>query len=64
MLSSEILISTHVTPHIRLPESYTKEDSRPTTPNFAEYPIRVDDTTIYEQKNDPNSNFNETFHHN
>ena len=52
-LFSEVLIPTPVPPHIRLPEYYTSEHSRPPTPNFTDYPIRVDGTTIYEPKNDP-----------
>ena len=46
-------IPTPVPPHIRLPEYYTADHSRPPTPNFADYPIRVDGTTIYDPENDP-----------
>ena len=52
-LFSEILLPTPVPAHIRLPEYCTAEHSRPPSPNFADYPIRVDDITIYEPKNDP-----------
>ena len=41
-LYSEVLIPPPVPPHIRIPEYYTAEHSRPPTPNFPEYPIRVD----------------------
>ena len=51
-LFSEVLISTPVPPHIRLPEYYTTEHSRPPK-NFADYPIRVDGTAIHEPKIDP-----------
>ena len=36
-----------------LPEYFTADNSRPPTPNFADQPIRVDDITIYDPKNDP-----------
>ena len=39
--SSEVLKSTPVPAHNRIPEYYTAEHSRPPTPNFADYPIRV-----------------------
>ena len=51
-LFSEVLIHTPVPSHIRLPEFYTAEHSRP-APNFADYPLRNDSTTIYDPKNDP-----------
>ena len=51
-LFSEVIIPTPVPAHIRLPEYYTADHSRPPTPNFADYPIRVDGTTIYDPKND------------
>ena len=52
-LFSEIIIPTPVPAHIRLPEYYTADQSRPPTPNFADYPLRVDGITIYDQQNDP-----------
>ena len=50
---SEVIIPTPVPAHIRLPEYYTADQSRPPAPNFANYPIRVDRNTIYDPKNDP-----------
>ena len=44
---------TPVPAHIRLPEDYTADHSRPPTPNFADYPLRVDGITIYDPQNDP-----------
>ena len=52
-LFSEVMIPTPVLAHNTLPESYTADHSRPPTPNFADYPIRVDGTTIYDTRNDP-----------
>ena len=52
-LFSEVLIPTPVPAHIRLPEYYTADQSRPPTPNFADYPLRVDGITIYDRQNDP-----------
>ena len=52
-LFSEALIPTPVPAHIRLPEFYTADHSRPPTPNFADYPLRVDRITIYDTQNDP-----------
>ena len=52
-LFSEVLVPTPVAPHIRIPEYFTYDQSRPPTPNFADYPIRVDGTTIYDPRNDP-----------
>ena len=52
-LFSEILVPTPFAPHVRIPEYYTYNQSRPPTPNFAEYPIRVDGITIYYPQNDP-----------
>ena len=52
-LFSEILIPTPVAPHVRNPEYFTCDHSRPPTPNFADYPIRVDGTTIYDPQNHP-----------
>ena len=52
-LFSEVLVPTPVAPHIRIPEYYTYDQSRPPTPNFADYPIRVDGITIYDPQNDP-----------
>ena len=42
-----------VAPHVRIPEYFIYDQSRPPTPNFADYPIRVDGTTIYDPQNDP-----------
>ena len=53
-LFSQVVIPTPVPAHIRLPEYYTAEHSRPPTPNFAaDYPLRVDGITIYDPQNDP-----------
>ena len=52
-LFSEVLIPTPVPAHIRLPEYYTADQSRPPTPKVAEYPLRVDGITIYDPQNDP-----------
>ena len=52
-LFSQVVIPTLVPAHIRLPEYYTAEHSRPPTPNFADYPLRVDGITIYDPQNDP-----------
>ena len=52
-LFSEVLIPTPVPAHIGLPEYYTADQSRPPTPNFADYPLRVDRITIYDPQNDP-----------
>ena len=52
-LFSEVIIPTPVPAHIRLPEHYyTADHSRPPTPNFADYPLRVDGITIYDPQND------------
>ena len=50
---SEVLIPTTVPAHIRLPEYHTADHSRALTPNFADYPLRVDGITIYDPQNDP-----------
>ena len=52
-LFSEVIIPTLVPAHIRIPEYYTADQSRPPTPNFADYPLRVDGITIYDLQNDP-----------
>ena len=52
-LFSEVIIPTPVPAHIRIPESYTADQSRPPSPNFADYPLRVDGITIYDPQNDP-----------
>ena len=52
-LFSEVLIPTPVAPHVRIPEYFISDHSRPPTPNFADYPFRVDGTTIYDTQNDP-----------
>ena len=52
-LFSEVIIPTRVPAHIRIPEYYTADHSRPPTPNFADYPLRVDGITIYDPQNDP-----------
>ena len=51
-LFSEVIIPTPVPAHIRLPEYYTADQPRPLTPNFADYPLRVDGITIYDPQND------------
>ena len=50
---SEDKIPTPVPAHIRKHEYYTADQSRPPTPNFADYPLRVDGITIYDPKNVP-----------
>ena len=52
-LFSEVIIPTPVPVHVRLPEYYTADHSRPPTPNFSDYPLRVDGITIYDPQNDP-----------
>ena len=52
-LFSEVLVPTLVAPHVRKPEYFTADHSRPPTPNFSYYPIRVDGNTIYDPQNDP-----------
>ena len=52
-LFSEVLVPTPAAPHVRIPEYYTYDQSRPPTPNFADYPIRVDGNTIYDPQNEP-----------
>ena len=52
-LFSEVIIPTPVPAHIRLPEYYTADHSRPPILNFADYPLRVDGITIYDPQNDP-----------
>ena len=52
-LLSEVTTPTPVPAHIRLPQYYTADHSRPPTPNFADYPLRVDGITIYDPQNDP-----------
>ena len=53
ILFSEVIIPTPVPAHIRLPENYTADHSRPQTPNFDDYPLRVGGITIYDPQNDP-----------
>ena len=53
ILFSEVLMPTHVAPHVRIPGYFTSDHSGPPTPNFADYPIRVDGTIIYDPQNDP-----------
>ena len=48
-----MIIPTPVPAHIRIPEYYTADQSRPPTPNFADYPLRVDGITIYDPQHDP-----------
>ena len=55
-LFSEVLLPTPVEPTVRLPENFTAETSRPPTPNFTDYPFRVDGITIYEPQSDPRFN--------
>ena len=50
---SEVIIPTPVPEHIRLPEYYTADHSRPPTSSFADYPLRIDGITIYNPQNDP-----------
>ena len=50
---SEVIIPTPVPAHIRLPEYYTADHSRPPTHNFADYPFRVDGLTINDPHNEP-----------
>ena len=52
-LFSEVIRPTPVPAHIRIPEYYTADQSRPPTPNSADYPLRVDGITIYDPQNDP-----------
>ena len=52
-LFSEVLVPTPVAPHVRIPDYYTYDQSRPPTPSFADYPIRVDGITIYYPQNNP-----------
>ena len=52
-LFSEVIIPTPVPAHVRIPENYTADQSRPPTPNFADYPLRVDGITIYDPQHDP-----------
>ena len=52
-LFSEVLIPTPVAPHVRIPQYFTSDHSRPPAPNSADYPILVDGTTIYDPQNDP-----------
>ena len=52
-LFSEVIIPTPVPAHIRIPEYYTADQSRPPTPNFADYPLKVDGITIYDPQHDP-----------
>ena len=51
-LFSEVLAPTPVAPNVRIPEYFTADHSRPPTPNFTDYPIRVDGNTIYDPQND------------
>ena len=52
-LFSEFLVPTPVQPTVRLTDCSTADNSRPPTPNFADYPLRVDRLTIYEPRIDP-----------
>ena len=52
-LFSEVLRPTPVPAHIRLPEYHTADHSRHPTPDFADYPLRVDGITIYDPQKDP-----------
>ena len=51
-LFSEVIIPTPVPAHIRIPEYYTADQSRPPTPNFADYLLRFDGITIYDPQHD------------
>ena len=53
IFSQKVIIPTSVPAHIRIPEYYTADQSRPPTPNFADYPLRVDGITIYDPQHDP-----------
>ena len=48
-----MLVPTPVQLTVRLPEYFTAGDSRPPTPNFADYLFRVNRITINEPKVDP-----------
>ena len=61
-LFSQVVIPTPGPSHFRLPEYYTAEQCRPPTPNFADYPLRVDGITIYDPKRSSISNSCRTFH--
>ena len=52
-LFAEVSVPTPVQPTVRLPEFFTADNSRPPTPIFADYPLRVDGITIYEPRFDP-----------
>ena len=52
-LFSDVLVPTPAQPTVRLPEYFTANNSRTPTPNFADYPLRVDGITIYEPRFDP-----------
>ena len=52
-LFSEVIIPTPVSAHIRIPDYYTADQSRPPTPYFADYPLRVDGITVYDPHHDP-----------
>ena len=53
ILFSEVQTPTPDSAHVRLPDYFTAEHSRPPTPNFEDYSIRVDGVTMYDPKNDP-----------
>ena len=52
-LFSEVIIPTPVPAHVPIPEHYLADHSRPPTPNFADYPLRIDGITINDSQNDP-----------
>ena len=52
-LFSEVLVPTAVQSTVRLPANFTTDNCRPPTPNFADYPLRVDGITLYEAESDP-----------
>ena len=52
-LFSDVILPTPVPAHIIIPEYYTADQSGPPTPNFADYPLRVDGITIYDPQHDP-----------
>ena len=53
-LFSEVLVPTPVLqPTVRRTEYLIADNYRPPTPNFANYPLRVDGITIYEPRYDP-----------
>ena len=52
-LVSELLVLTALQPTVRRPENFSADNSRPPSPNFADYPLRVEGITINEPRVDP-----------